>query len=60
MPDERVWKNFRPRVQEHFLPDTVKTPLLPNKLIFSEDVIAWIHICPESLTPNFKWLNKFR
>jgi hypothetical protein len=40
MSDERVWKNFRPRVQGHFLPDIVKAPLLRNKLNFSEDVIA--------------------
>jgi hypothetical protein len=45
-------------VQGHFLPDIVKAPLLRNKLNFSEDVIAWIHVCPKCLTPNLKWLNQ--
>jgi len=58
MPHERVWKNFRPRMLGHLHPDIVKTPLLRNKLNFSEDVIAWIRICPKSLSPNFKLLNQ--
>jgi len=57
MPHEGVWKNFRPRMLIHLHPDIVKARLLQNNLNFSEDVITWIHICPKSLTPNFKLLN---